>query len=91
MCKSFCSKQFFSPSFFRIAYNLSEKWNFYIIDFFQVLTYCNFLNFGLIEKYYKKKYSYNHNFNRMWLFNEFVLYFWTLKRCAKFQFNPIIV
>ena len=35
--------------------------------------------------------SYFHNFGRMWLVNEFALSFWALKRCAKFQSNPIIL
>ena len=38
-------------TFFRILYNLSGKWNL-DIDFSQVLTYCNFPNFSLIEKCY---------------------------------------
>ena len=38
-------------SFLRILYNLTGKWNL-DIDFFQVLIYCYFPNFGLIEKYY---------------------------------------
>ena len=40
-------------TFFRNSYNLTGKWNL-DIDFFQVYTYCNFLNFGLIEKCYEK-------------------------------------
>ena len=36
--------------YFRISYNLTGKWNL-DIDFFQALTYCNFPNFGLMEKY----------------------------------------
>ena len=31
-------------------YTLAGKWNF-DIEFFQVLTYCNFPNFGLIKKF----------------------------------------
>ena len=38
-------------TFFRISYNLTGKWNLGI-DYFQVITYCNFPNFGLIEKCY---------------------------------------
>ena len=36
---------FVSQLFFRISYNLIRKWNL-DIDFFQVLTYCNFPNFS---------------------------------------------
>ena len=36
-------------TFFRISYNLTEKWNL-DIDFFQVLTYFSFPNFSLIKK-----------------------------------------
>ena len=49
ICRSFSSKQFCIIIFFRISYNLTEKWNL-DIDFFQVLTYCNFPNFSLVEK-----------------------------------------
>ena len=38
-------------TFFRISYNLTGKWNL-DIDFFKVLTYCNFPDFGLIEQCY---------------------------------------
>ena len=48
-CSFLCIKQFCIITFFRISYNLSEKWNL-DIDFFQVLTYYNFLKFGLIKK-----------------------------------------
>ena len=47
----FWIKQFCTMTFFRIPYNLTEKWNF-DIQFFQVLTNSNFPNFGLIGKYY---------------------------------------
>ena len=47
-----CSKQFCIITFFCVLYNLTEKWNL-DTDFFQVLTYCNFPNFSLIEKCYK--------------------------------------
>ena len=50
--RSSFSKQFFTITFFRILYNLIEKGNL-DIDFFQVLTYCNFPNFSLIEKCYE--------------------------------------
>ena len=50
-CRSLCSKQFCMITFFRISYYLTGKWNLGI-DFFQVLTYCNFPNFSLIEKSY---------------------------------------
>ena len=49
--RSFCSKNFCIRTFFCILYYLNGKWN-YDIDFFQVLTYSNFPNFGLIEKCY---------------------------------------
>ena len=39
-------------NFFRISYSLTGKWNF-DIAFFHVLTYCNFFDFCLIEKYYE--------------------------------------
>ena len=48
-CRSLCSKQFRIMTFFRISYNLTEKWNL-DIDFFQALTCCNFPNLNLIEK-----------------------------------------
>ena len=51
ICRSFRSKQFCIITFFCISYNLTGKWNL-DIDFFQVLTYCNFPNFDLIEKFY---------------------------------------
>ena len=35
-----------------ISYNLTGKWNFNI-DFFQVLTCCNIINFGLIKECYE--------------------------------------
>ena len=38
-------------TFFRISYNLTEKWNL-DMNFFQVLTFCNFPDFGLIKKFY---------------------------------------
>ena len=47
-----CSKKFRIITFFRVSYNLTGKWNL-DIDFFQVLTYCNFPSFGLIEKCYQ--------------------------------------
>ena len=50
-CRSLCSEQFCTITFFRISYNLTGKWNL-DIDFFQVLTHCNFPNFSLIEKCY---------------------------------------
>ena len=45
-CRSLYSKQFF-----RLSLNLTGKWNL-DIDFFQVLTYCNFFNYSFIEKCY---------------------------------------
>ena len=51
ICRSFCSKQYCTITFCRISYNLTKKWNIGI-DFFQVLTLCNFPNFGSNEKYY---------------------------------------
>ena len=42
---------FVSYFFSRISYNLTGKWNL-DIDFFQVLTNCNFPNFSLIQKCY---------------------------------------
>ena len=39
---------FISQLFFRISYNLTEKWNLGI-DFYQILTHCNFSNLSLIE------------------------------------------
>ena len=44
----------FVSTFLRISYNLTGKWNL-DIDFFQVLTYCKFSNFRLIEKCYYDK------------------------------------
>ena len=35
----------FVSTFFRISYNLTEKWNL-DINFFQVLIYCKFPNFS---------------------------------------------
>ena len=43
------AKNFAFSRFFHISYNLTGKSNFKI-DFFQVLTYCNFPNFCLVEK-----------------------------------------
>ena len=37
--------------FFRISYNFIGKWN-SDIELFQVLTYCNFPDYNLIEKSY---------------------------------------
>ena len=48
-CKSFCNKQFCIITFFCVSYSLTGKWNF-DIDFFQVSTYYNFSNVGLIKK-----------------------------------------
>ena len=42
---------FISYLFFRISYNLTEKWNL-DINFFQVSTYYDFPNFSFIEKCY---------------------------------------
>ena len=42
----------FVSTFLRISYNLTGKWNL-DIDFFQDLTYYNFPDFSLIEKYYE--------------------------------------
>ena len=47
----YVENNFVSQLFFRISQNLIEKWNL-DIDFFQVLTYCNFPNFSLVEKWY---------------------------------------
>ena len=44
-------KSFVSSFLFCISQNLNGKWNF-DIEFFQVLTDCNFPNFSLIEKCY---------------------------------------
>ena len=49
--RSVYSKQFCNISFFLNSYNLTKKWNL-DIDIFQVLTYCNFPNFSLIEIFY---------------------------------------
>ena len=46
-----CSKQF-CIIFFCMLYNLTGYWNF-DINFFQVLKYCDFPNFSLIEKCYQ--------------------------------------
>ena len=48
----FVLNNFILERFFRISYSLTRKRNFGI-DFFQVLTYCNFFNFVLIELGYK--------------------------------------
>ena len=45
----FAENNFVFERFFRISYNLTVKWNFYI-NFFQVLTNCEFTNFSLIKK-----------------------------------------
>ena len=52
ICRPFCSKQFYFRTFFRISYSLTGKQNLNI-NFFQVLTYYNIPNFGLIEKCYE--------------------------------------
>ena len=44
ICKSFGSKQFCIIMFCRISYNSTGKRNL-DIDFFKVLTYCNFPTF----------------------------------------------
>ena len=47
-----CSKQFCMITFLCISYDLTGKRNL-DINFFQVLTYCNFSNISLIEKCYQ--------------------------------------